>query len=160
MDTCNEIVLKTCQLFGESRPCRFLRVVLDQRELTRIGAPNFRPDMQVGKLGFEHVYHLNVERHRLPVVVAEEDEYLSVPASASDRGMELLLRSVGLVKVERGAEFGKMITFSNATSLYIDLNGATGTEDVNVIGFIPNKVYFVTQTKEIPLKAVSLNLLM
>ena len=45
-------------IFVTFQSCRFLRVILDQKELRRIGSPNFRPDMQIKRLSFEHVYHL------------------------------------------------------------------------------------------------------
>ena len=49
-------------IFVTFQSCRFLRVILDQRELRRIGSPNFRPDLQIKRLSFEHVYHLASER--------------------------------------------------------------------------------------------------
>ena len=45
-------------IFITFQSCRFLRVILDQKELRRIGSPNFRPDLQIKRLSFEHVYHL------------------------------------------------------------------------------------------------------
>ena len=49
-------------IFVTFQSCRFLRVILDQRELRRIGSPNFRPDLQIKRLSFEHVYHLASRR--------------------------------------------------------------------------------------------------
>ena len=48
-------------IFVTFQSCRFLRVILDQKELRRIGSPNFRPDLQIKRLSFEHVYHLASE---------------------------------------------------------------------------------------------------
>ena len=45
-------------IFITFQSCRFLRVILDQKELRRIGSPHFRPDLQIKRLSFEHVYHL------------------------------------------------------------------------------------------------------
>ena len=45
-------------IFVTFQSCRFLRVILDQKELRRIGSPHFRPDLQIKRLSFEHVYHL------------------------------------------------------------------------------------------------------
>ena len=55
-------------IFVTFQSCRFLRVILDQKELRRIGSPNFRPDLQIKRLSFEHVYHLaseSVHRSRI-----------------------------------------------------------------------------------------------
>jgi hypothetical protein len=129
--------------------CRFLRVLLDQSELTRIGSPYFRPDIAVRAIDAEHVYHLDLRRHVSP----EGSEYLNVPAEDVNIGV----RSVALVSVDRGAKFGSLHTSNNSTALYIDLNEAAGDEELNVQGFSASHVYFVTSTKEeVPLKEVRL----
>ena len=94
-----------------------------------------------------------LERHVPPASGDDEDEeYLAVP----DDRMELLAQSVALVKVARGADFTKLVSFSNSTSLYIDLNDATGAEEeFSVQGFNPKRVFFITLSKEVPLDVVS-----
>ena len=94
-----------------------------------------------------------LERHVPPVSGDYEDQdYIAVP----DDRMELLAQSVALVKVSRGADFTKLVSFSNSTSLYIDLNDATGAEEeFSVQGFNPQRVFFITLSKEVPLAVVS-----
>ncbi len=110
------------------------------------------------RLKFEHVYHLELERHKPS---SGGLEYLSVPpggvvsGNGDGGGLELLVESVALVKLQRGAEFSKMVSFSNATALYIDLVGSEGDEEVNVLGFNKDRVFFVTKTTEVPLRTVS-----
>ena len=92
-----------------------------------------------------------LERHE-PPTSGDDDDYLAVP----DDRMELLAQSVALVKVARGADFTKLVSFSNSTSLYIDLNDATGKEEeFSVQGFNPKRVFFITLSKEVPLDTVS-----
>ena len=89
----------------------------------------------------------------MPPVSADEDQdYLAVP----DDRMELLAQSVALVRVDRGADFTKLVSFSNSTSLYIDLTDASGAEEeFSVQGFSPKRVFFITLSKEVPLAVVS-----
>ena len=91
-----------------------------------------------------------MERHA-PPVSTNEDDYLAVP----DDRMELLAQSVALVRIERGADFSKLVSFSNSTSLYIDLkDGAANEEEFSVQGFNPKRVFFITLSKEVPLNEV------
>ena len=141
-------------VFISFQSCRFLRIRLDQLELSRIGSQYFRPDIQVRGVSVEHVYHLDLDRF-VPRN-AEESDYLTFPSE----DLMISTTSVALIGVERGAKFSNLIANSNKTELYINLEGAKGDEAVNVVGFNPQHIYFVTNTQEVPLEAVSKKLLL
>ena len=138
-------------VFISFQSCRFLRLRLDQLELSRIGSPFFRPDIQVRGVSVEHVYHLDL--NRFAPRSAEESDYLTFPSE----DLMISTTAVALIGVERGAKFSNLITNSNNTELYINLEGARGDEPVNVVGFNPENIYFVTNTQEVPLEAVREN---
>ncbi len=90
---------------------------------------------QVRGFAAEQVYHLELLRHRpsmngnlllhdskdsggLQTAPPGSGEYLGVEG---DDAVLVSALSVSIVRVERGARFGALVTASNATELYVDL---------------------------------------
>ena len=98
--------------FGKSvyitfQNCRYLKLVLDHMELSRIGSDFFRPDIQVRGLVVEQVYHLELIRNAPKSSDLPPDEYLiAFPAES----LRIELHSVALVKLDAGAKFSSMMT--------------------------------------------------
>ncbi len=134
--------------------CRHLKLVLDHMELSRIGSSFFRPDIQVRGLILDQIYHVELLRNPPRSQQQFEDEYLIASPAQS---LIIDLSAVALVKVDAAAEFARMQTASQNTRLYIDLNqGKSGDEDdLNVVGFVPGNIFFVTNSRKIPLKEAS-----
>ena len=146
--------------FGKSvyitfQNCRYLKLVLDHMELSRIGSDFFRPDIQVRGLVVEQVYHLELIRNPPKAEnVQPQDEYLiAFPAQS----LRIELHSVALVKIDAGAKFSSMLTNTDNARLYIDLNeGLPGDEDsLDINGFQASNIFFITKTQKIRLKEVS-----
>lgn len=133
--------------------CRHLKLVLDHMELSRIGSDFFRPDIQVKGLGIQQVYHLELVKHKINPDVDLDEYLISVPSES----LEIELISVALVKLDAGAKFSKLHAASDNVRLYIDLNHGKidEEENLNIIGFRPRNIFFVTNTKKIRLEEVS-----
>ena len=138
-------------VFINFHSCRFVRLVLDHLELSRIGSSFFRPDIQVRGISVDHVYHIDLDKFSPPQDAAPED-YLTIPTE----DLVISTKNVALVGVQRGAKFSNLVALSNETELYIDLNGSDGDEEVNIHGFSTENIYFVTNTEqEVPLNEVN-----
>ena len=149
--------------------CRYLRLRLDQHELSRIGSRFFRPDIQIRGLTFNNIYHLDLtdDPDDDPAAEKEAEEAGLVQFPTSE--MLLSATAVALIRVERGARFTSLISASNATRLFIDLtagkgggngagaarNGVPNESDFNVRGFSRENTFFLTGAeKRVPLEKV------
>ena len=136
--------------------CRYLKLVLDHMELSRIGSDFFRPDIQVRGLVVEQVYHLELIRNAPRSSVdphLPKDEYLiAFPAES----LRIELHAVALVRLDAGAKFSSLVTNTDNARLYIDLNhGFPGEEDaLDIDGFTPGNTFFITKSQKIRLKEV------
>ena len=128
-------------IFLPSRSCRFLRVVLDQRDLSRIGSPNFRPAMKWRGIAFDHVYHVDIARDGNDGSTAQY-----VGSDGDEDGLRISTGAVALVTADRGARFGRLVSsVGSNTTLYIDLNGweeGEGSEESTASSAVGVKFFF------------------